>query len=178
MDGQRLTLNEAQNNQWADDLATMGYPGYTHRLWQLSQRTPPDPTSFMITLLNERAVSARVVNGFPWVLFHFALAIDWEALVKYAVEHDRQNRLGFLVTLAAEYAEKNGERERAARLNHYQEVLNRVRLDQDDTFFDEHVSMFQSESGRQWLELYRPEEARYWRLDTNTELKSVENHMK
>jgi hypothetical protein len=89
--------------------------------------------------------------------------MDWEWLVRNAKVRDRQNRLGFAVSLASEVSEGRKESERAGKLRSCLEVLERARLAREDTFC--HDSMTQAE--RVWLREHRSASAAHWNLLTD-----------
>jgi hypothetical protein len=95
--------------------------------------------------------------------------MNWDWLVGHAKQNDRQNRLGFVVTLAGELAARSGDSSRSEKLNRYRELLDRSRLVREDTLC--HDSMTRSE--RKWLEKNRPPAARYWNLLTDLDAKHL-----
>ncbi len=50
--------------------------------------------------------------------------MNWDWLVGQAKQNDRQNRLGFVVTLAGELAERSGDASRSEKLKRYRELLD------------------------------------------------------
>ncbi len=89
--------------------------------------------------------------------------MDWDWLVRNAKVRDRQNRLGFTVSLAGEVSEGKKENERARKLRSCLEVLESARLAREDTFC--HDSMTQAE--RVWLREHRSPAAAHWNLLTD-----------
>jgi hypothetical protein len=89
--------------------------------------------------------------------------VDWNWLVRNAKVRDRQNRLGFAVSLANEVAEREGEGARASKLRQCLEDLESARLTREDTFC--HDSMTQAE--RVWLREHRSPSAAHWNLLTD-----------
>jgi hypothetical protein len=118
--------------------------------------------------LNRADLDVRVVEALPWMTFTFA-DMDWDWLVGNAKKHDRQNRLGFVVTLAEELAKKKGDSTQAEKLNRYRARLDSSRLVREDTLC--HDSMTKVE--RKWLESNRPAEARHWNLLTDLALQHL-----
>jgi hypothetical protein len=89
--------------------------------------------------------------------------MDWDWLVQNAKLHDRQNRLGFVTTLAFQLASKSAEPHLSRKLKEYVGVLDHSRLVREDTFC--HDSLTESE--RKWLRVNRPSEAKHWNLLTD-----------
>jgi transcriptional regulator with XRE-family HTH domain len=146
------------------DLGTLGYPGFSY----LRAEHKRNPAELLSYALNQSDLDARVVEALPWMTCEYA-DMNWEWLVGHAKQNDRQNRLGFVVALASELAEKKGDSSRSEKLNRYRELLDRSRLVREDTLC--HDSMTKAE--RKWLEKNRPPEARHWHLLTDLDLKHV-----
>jgi hypothetical protein len=109
--------------------------------------------------LREPDLDMRVVEGLPWLAFTFA-DLDWNWLVRNAKLHDRQNRLGFTVTLAKELAEEAGDQDRADNLSQKESLLQQSLLAREDTFC--HDSLTKAE--RDWMREHRTPEARKWNM--------------
>lgn len=139
------------------ELAALGYPGfsYLHRLRGVRH----NPAQVLFTALNEPDLDMRVVEGLPWLTFTFA-DLDWNWLVRNAKVHDRQNRLGFTVTLAKGLAQKAGDEGRTENLFEKESLLQQSLLTREDTFC--HDSLTKAE--RDWLREHRTPEARKWNM--------------
>lgn len=146
------------------DLGALGYPGFSY----LRGRPKRNPVQLLFYALNQPDLDARLVEALPWLTCTF-VDMDWNWLVMNAKEYDRQNRLGFIVELAGEFAKKSGDTERFKRLAEYQSFLRRSRLMQEDTLC--HDSMTQAE--RKWLRHNRPPEAKYWNLLTDLDVRHL-----
>jgi len=102
-------------------------------------------------------------------VFHFLtvaltyLDMDWDWLARNAKLCDRQNRLGFAVSLASEVADARGESEKARNLRERLAVVERGRLAREDTFCRD--SMTNAE--RVWLRAHRSSTAAHWNLLTD-----------
>jgi hypothetical protein len=96
-------------------------------------------------------------------------AIIWCPEGDFAKLNDRQNRLGFVVALAEEFAEKAGEASRSKSLSQNKAVIERSRLAREDTLSND--SMTQAE--RKWLRQNRPPKARHWNLLTDLDVKHL-----
>jgi transcriptional regulator with XRE-family HTH domain len=145
------------NNFLRDALAALGYPGfaYLHR----GRRGRHNPAQVLFTAVNEPDLDTRVVEALPWLAFAFP-DLDWDWLAGNAKLHDRQNRLGFTLTLARELAQKTGDAQRVEKLSQQESLLQQSLLAKEDTYC--HDSMTKAE--RDWLRQHRTPEARRWNL--------------
>ena len=107
-------------------------------------------------------MEVRVIEALPWLVVEYS-DLDWEWLIREAKLRDVQNRLGFVVTLARQVAEKRGDASAASRLREIVEVLDRARLVREDTLCQASLS----EAERRWLRRTRPVEAIHWNLLTD-----------
>ena len=146
------------------ELAALGYPGFSY----LYRKANRNPAEVLFSALNEPDLDARVAEGLPWLAFTYA-DMDWEWLVRHAKVYDRQNRLGFTVTLAQELAAQANDVERAATLQSHLPALKRSLLAREDTFC--HDSLTETE--RKWLRQNRPPAAQQWNLLTDLTVKHL-----
>ncbi len=144
-------------DQFQADLGTLGYPGFAY----LKSKQKPNPAQVLFTALDQSDLDARAIEGLPWLAFAYH-EMDWVWLTEKAKLRDRQNRLGFVVTLAAELAEKH-DVGRTKPLTKIRGVLDRSRLAREDTLC--HDSMTNAE--RKWLREHRSQDAAYWNLLTD-----------
>ena len=140
------------------ELGALGYPGFSY----LRGRRRRNPAEVLFEALDEPNLDARVAEGLPWLAMTF-VDMDWGWLVRNAKVHDRQNRLGFAVSLASEVSDGRRDSERTRKLRTCLEVLERARLAREDTFC--HDSMTQAE--RAWLREHRSPAAAHWNLLTD-----------
>lgn len=140
------------------ELGALGYPGFTYR----RAKTRHNPADVLFSALNERDLDARVAEALPWLAFYF-VDMDWDWLVRKAKLHDRQNRLGFTVSLARDVAEAKHNNRRIQELRKWVQVLEGSRLVREDTFC--HDSMTDAE--RAWLRQNRSPLADHWNLLTD-----------
>lgn len=138
-------------------LGTLGYPGFAH----YRQRQTLNPAELLLRALRTPELDARVVEALVWVALTYP-DLDWEWLTREARVNDLQNRLGFLVTLARQLAERTGNADAALRLALPEQVLGHSRLLREDAF---RPSMTDVE--RRWLRQNRPPEATHWNVLTN-----------
>lgn len=145
----------------AEQLAALGYPGFTYLR---PRRRRKNPGEVLLTALAQENLEARLTEALPWlVLRYWNLDAGW--LVSQAKLHDLQNRLGYVVSLALGVAEGAGalDESRSQSLTQLKASLEHSRLAQENTLCQ--ASM--SERERQWLRKNRPDEARHWNLLTD-----------
>jgi transcriptional regulator with XRE-family HTH domain len=141
----------------ARDLAALGYPGFAYlrpRNWK-----PKNPGEVLLTALAQENLESRLVEALPWLVLTY-WPLDQEWLVREAKLRDLQNRLGFVVTLTRQLADRAGDRPRAQALQHLETVLERSRLAREDTLCRASLP----EAERRWLNEHRPAEARHWNV--------------
>jgi len=148
----------SRKRDFTADLAALGYPGFAH----LRTKVQKNPAGVLLDALNEPNLDGRVAEGLPWLTLAY-VDMDWDWLVRNAKVRNRQNRLGFAVSLATEVAESKNDRGRARKLRPCLQVLERARLAREDTFC--HDSMTQAE--RKWLREHRSPVAAHWNLLTD-----------
>lgn len=151
-------------HDFSAELAALGYPGFAY----LKTKARRNPAGVLLEALDESDLDTRVAEGLPWLALTY-VDMDWDWLVRNAKLQDRQNRLGFAVSLATELAEGKGESGKARKLHRSLEPLERARLAREDTFC--HDSMTQAE--RVWLRDHRPPAAVHWNLLTDMESKNL-----
>ena len=156
--------SEKGSEKFRAALAALGYPGFAH----LRGRRRNNPAAVLLHALNEPDLDSRVVEGLPWLVVRYA-DMDWDWLVQNAKVDDRQNRLGFVATLASQLAAKSAEPQRSRKLAEYVAVLERSRLMREDTLC--HDSMTEAE--RKWLRGNRPPEAMHWNLLTDMKAENL-----
>jgi transcriptional regulator with XRE-family HTH domain len=140
------------------ELGALGYPGFAYR----RARTRHNPAEVLFSALDEGDLDARVAEGLPWLALTYA-DMDWDWLVRNAKLHDRQNRLGFTVSLARDVAEAKHDNRRTQVLQQSVQVLEGSKLAREDTFC--HDSMTEGE--RDWLRQNRSPLAEHWNLLTD-----------
>ena len=142
----------------AAGLAGLGYPGFRH----VTPGRPQNPATILLAAMAASDVEVRVIEAMPWLAVEYN-NLDWEWLVREAKVRDVQNRLGFVVTLARQVAEKRGDGPTAERLHEISEILDRARLVREDTLCQVQLS----DAERRWLRQTRPAEASHWNLLTD-----------
>ena len=155
------TLDE---NAFKAELGALGYPGFSY----LRGKSHYNPARLLFLALDQDDLDRRVVEALPWLAFRYA-DLDWEWLLRNAKLADRQNRLGYVVDLAEEFAERMGDAARMKSLSQNKAVIERSRLAREDTL--SHDSMTQAE--RKWLRQNRPSKARHWNLLTDLDVRHL-----
>lgn len=150
----------ALRNDFSVELGALGYPGFAY----LGKKTKVNPALLLFGALNEQNLDSRVAEGLPWLALTYA-DMDWNWLVRNAKVCDRQNRLGFVVSLAAEVAESDpaSSSDKVRKLRECQRRLESSCLEAEDTFC--HDAMTNVE--RTWLREHRSPLAARWNLVTD-----------
>lgn len=138
-------------------LGSLGYAGFRY----LRGVRLLNPAEVAVRVLRSRDVEARVVEALPWLFVRYP-DLDWDWLVREAKVDDLQNRLGFLVTVARQLAERKGDSETSRTLTMRERELENSRLQREDSFRD---AMTGAE--RRWLREHRPATAAHWNVLTN-----------
>jgi len=131
----------------------------THRPWRTDWH---NPATLLLAAINLSNVEARVLEALPWLVVEFH-NLDWEWLIREARVRDVQNRLGFIVTLSRQVAERRGAVAIGARLRKIEETLNHARLVQEVTLCQASLS----DAERRWLQAHAPTEADHRNLLTD-----------
>lgn len=155
------TLDESE---FKSELGALGYPGFSY----LRGKSHYNPARLLFLALDQNELDRRVVEALPWLVYTYP-EMDWEWLTRNAKLNDRQNRLGFVVALAEEFAEKTADESRKMGLSRQLAVVERSRLAREDTLSND--SMTQAE--RKWLRQNRPPKARHWNLLTDLDVKHL-----
>lgn len=142
----------------ASTLGRLGYAGFAH----LGRRSALNPVEVLARTLRQPRLEARLVEAMPWLLLRYP-DVNWPWLVSFAKQHDLQNRLGFVVTLARELAEGRGDRDAAGTLREWEAVLENSRLQKEDSFAGDALT----DAERRWLRTNRSSEAAQWNLLSN-----------
>jgi transcriptional regulator with XRE-family HTH domain len=151
-------LGDWDSSSLAAATASLGYPGFR----QLAGTPTHNPATIILASITSKNVEVRVLETLPWLAVEYS-NLDWEWLVREAKIRDVQNRLGFIVTLARQVADKRARGAAAERLHGIEKILDRARLVHEDTLCQESLS----EAERRWLRLMRPAEADHWNLLTD-----------
>ena len=145
-------------------LGSLGYSGFAYLA---DQRNSANPAAVVLAVLQGKGVPARVTEALPWVLVSFP-DLDWNWLLDQVKLSNVQNRLGYLVTLARQVAERRGDCVSAATLADVERRLEDARLAKEDTLGGE-LTLAEQRHLRQ----HRPEAATHWNLLTNLRVEDL-----
>ncbi len=140
----------------APELGRLGYPGYAHLSGCLR-----NPAEFLLDALDHSDLDVRTTEGLPWVVLRYP-HLDWSWLLREVKLRNRQNRLGFVTSLANKMALQNGS---LVVLNVLEPVLRELedaRLAKEDTLCQQSWPR----SRKQHVRALRSKLAAHWNLDT------------
>jgi transcriptional regulator with XRE-family HTH domain len=152
------------NDELAKELGHLGYPGFSYH----RGRSQVNPAELLVGALVQSKLEARLTDALPWLAATYS-EMDWKWGVREAKVNDAQNRLGFVVALARQYAERKGEFQVAGTLNAVEKYLERSRLEREDTLCNDTLS----HAERDWLKEHRPVDAAAWHLLTDLSLEQL-----
>lgn len=145
-------------------LGSLGYPGFAYLA---DPHVLANPAAVLLAGLQQKHVPARVTEALPWLLVTF-VDLDWDWLLDQAKRSNVQNRLGYLVTLAHEVAQKRGESAVVTRLLDAEHQLEEARLAKEDT-----LGRALTDAERRHLRERRPQAAAHWNLLTGLRAKDL-----
>jgi len=118
------------------------------------------PAEVLLAGLSLDELDPRLAEALPWLLLRYE-GLNERRLADDAKLRDLQNRLGFVVALARQAAERNpGFRSRVAGLTRFEETLEPSRLAREETFAQPRASG----RLRAWLREERSDTASHWNL--------------
>jgi transcriptional regulator with XRE-family HTH domain len=147
------------HDELGSDLANLGHPGFQY-MRRLRQATR-NPAGVLLSALRETELEPRLAEALPWVVASYP-ALEWDWLIPLVKTFDLQNKLGFVVTLARQLAERNRSPSVEA-LRGIEAVLEQSRLMREDTFGQPAIS----EADKGWLRKNRSREAAHWNVLTS-----------
>jgi transcriptional regulator with XRE-family HTH domain len=145
-----MDRQESSDDLFRAQLSALGYPGFAHIA---KSRTRPRPGNLLMTVLAKSDVDARVVEALPWLVATFESQFDFGAIVRQAKLRNLQNRLGFVLQVAAVDAPDG----LTARRD-----LERARLLQEDTLCWDSMPV----ATRGWMRANRAQLAEHWNILT------------
>lgn len=152
------TSRHPLTDRWVEaQLARLGYPGYAYRNRPGAVHHPEE---VLLAGLSLDELDPRLAEALPWLLLRYE-GVDERRLADQAKLRNLQNRLGFVVALARQAAERNpGFRRRVEGLTRFEEALEPSRLAREETLGQPHASG----RLRAWLREERSDTARHWNL--------------
>ncbi len=153
--------SQTDDQHLAELLAKLGYPGFAYMRSWVSKKNPAE---VLLMALGQDRLEARVAEALPWVVMQFGhRTSNW--LVEQARKFNLQNRLGFVVSLALQVAERapGHDDTRVQSLRVLRSKVDESRLVKEDTFYRPPLS----EGEKQWLVRNRSQEAAHWNLLTD-----------
>jgi transcriptional regulator with XRE-family HTH domain len=145
------------SNALAASLGALGYPRYSH-LANAGRRE--NPAVLLLTALQQDELDPRLTEALPWLLLHYS-KLNWEWLVDQAKRQNLQNRVGFLVALARELAEKEASNDVVDTLARWEHELEDARLAKTDA-----LARRLTAAERRYFETNRSVPAAHWNLLT------------
>ncbi len=142
---------------FAASLGALGYPGFSY-LSKSGRRE--NPAALLLGALQQDQLEPRLTEALPWLLLHYP-KLDWNWLVEHAKRQNLQNRLGFLVSLARELAEKQGASESTSTLTRWERTLEDARLAKTDV-----LSRRLTSAEQRYFHANRSATAMHWNLLT------------
>ena len=163
----KFSAGERPTNEWfVVQLARLGYPGYVYRKRAGALRNPEE---ILLAGLGIDELEPRLIESLPWLLLRHE-GLDVQRLVAAAKRCDLQNRLGFVVALARQVAERGkGFERRVPELRLLEESLEPSRLAREETFGQRRPS----ERLRDWLRGERSDAATHWNLLTDLKVEQL-----
>lgn len=124
-----------------------------------------DPAVVLIAAIACDDLEHRLLRALPWLALEY-WNLDWSWAIKEARRRGKQNRLGFVVSLAQQLGARNyGNEERLAVLAATEERLFEYRSDAEDTLCQSSLP----EAGKKYLRENRGREAQLWNILTDLE---------
>lgn len=145
--------DEKTNEVLAEMLASLGYPRFSH----LPKSEKLNPAFVLFSALRKTNLDSRVAEALPWLVHEFP-KMDWHFLINAAKLSNLQNRLGFIVSLARQLAEENGNVGKLETLKYVEEQLKHSILFREDQL----VAATKAEAN--FLKDNRTESAKFWRV--------------
>jgi transcriptional regulator with XRE-family HTH domain len=158
-DATALPLSSPERHSEEDlaaELGALGYPGFAH----LSGRMR-NPAELLFDALDRSDLDVRTTEGLPWVALQYP-HLDWAWLLRELKLRNRQNRLGFVVSLADNMARRLSRKDVVAGLKPVLRELEDARLAKEDTLCQESWPA----SRKKHVRSVRSQLAAHWNLDT------------
>jgi hypothetical protein len=166
----RVSRRKQHSAALSEALNLLGHPGFRTLFSGLDDPPAPDPAVVLVAILSCDDLDERIVEAAPWLILRFE-HLDWDWILREARDRGIQNRVGFVVNLAAQIAaEGSADRDRLVFLSALEERCFEMRLEKEDTLCQKRMP----EAQRQVLRESRASEARQWGLLTNLRARDVD----
>ena len=142
--------HDSLDDRFREQLSALGYPPFGH---VPAARPKPLPEAFLISVLTQPDVTARVVEALPWVIRTYAAEMNFPWLVQQAKLRNLRNQLGFLLRVSSS---NDSELTAAA------DALEKARLLEEATLCWDSMPL----ATRKWLSKHRSSLAKHWNLVT------------
>lgn len=141
----------------AASLGALGYPRFSY-LADSGRRE--NPATLLLTALQQEQLEPRLTEALPWLLLHYP-NLNWDWLLDHAKRQNLQNRVGFLVSVARDLAQKQGATDVVATLAHWEHELEDARLARVDV-----LARRLTAAERRYFQANRSAAAAHWNLLT------------
>ena len=158
-------LAEMNNDEIAETIASLGYPKFSH----LRKAARSNPSQVLFSALRKDDLDSRIAESLPWLVYTF-YELDWDRLTKFAKMFDLQNRVGFVVNLARQMAEKVGNDEKIEALLAIEMNLEKSRLFKEDVLSNESIT----NAERTFLKTNRSRQAKFWRVLSDLSIENLD----
>ena len=148
----------------AEQLAGLGYPGFSY----MRARSTWNPAELLVAALTKDDLESRVAEALPWLVLAYS-NMDWGWVVTQTRMHEVQNRLGFVLTLARELAERRNKTEVVTQLREVEDRLQTLVLMRQTTFCHEHMT----QAERRWLMEKSTPQAKRWHVLSDLSLEHL-----
>lgn len=142
---------------FAATLAALGYPRFSYLA---AAGHPANPAVMLLTALQQQHLEPRLTEALPWLLLQYP-TLNQEWLVEHAKRLNLQNRLGFVVSLARELAERQNSSDLVNTLTRWEHELEDSRLAKVDV-----LARRLTTAEQQYFHNHRSPAARHWNLLT------------
>jgi hypothetical protein len=138
------------DDRFREQLSALGYSPFAH---VPAARVKPMPDAFLLSVLTQPDVDARVVEALPWLIRTYAAKMDFPWLVQQAKLRNLQNQMGFLF---------RASRSQNPHLAVAVDALEKARL------LEEAALCWNSmpTATRNWMRKHRSPLAKHWNLAT------------
>ena len=152
-----LTTQERHREEdLARELGALGYPGFAHLTG-----SPRNPAEVLFDALDRSDLDVRTTEGLPWLVLQYP-HLHWVWLLRELKLRNRQNRLGFVVSLAKSLARRMHRMDVVQGLEAVVRELEDARLAKEDTLCQESWPP----SRKKHVRSVRSRLAAHWNLDT------------